>query len=252
MAMKRIEWPLFISKVRSSDRELKESDAWGNIFAQGKSSTNLFVNHYSLTLMERARVDFTGADRILIDGMALAWQCGAADAPVTRRSFDLTSQALPVMDAASRAGYFVAFIGGSVTEAARFRTWLGTHIPKGRFAAFDGFETDRRSVVEALADREKKLMVVFGTGTPYQERDALSAFESCSVMGARVHVFTCGGFISQTAASKDGSFYPPWIEQLHLRWLWRSLKQPFVIKRILLVYPMAILKVAARNRGHFW
>lgn len=249
METKPIDWPAFLSKVRASDRELHSPGAWDDIFAEGRSSANLFINHYSLTKLERAHVDLVQADRLLVDGMALAWQCGNSNVSVKRRSFDLTSQALPIMGAAVRAGYFVAFFGGSAAEAALFHAWLETHMLSGRFAAFDGFETDRSAAVMALADREKRLMIVFGTGTPHQERDAFAALDLCNEAGSRVHVFTCGGFISQTAASKGGAFYPPLLERFHLRWLWRCLKQPFVIKRVLLVYPIAILTVAARNRG---
>ena len=91
--------------------------------------------------------------------------------------------------------------------------------------------------------------IVVGIGSPLQEKYALEIVSFLKKNSYRGVILTCGGFITQTAISKrkNREFYPFWIDKLNLRWFYRCFKQPYVLKRIILNYPISFCMVW-RNR----
>jgi UDP-Gal:alpha-D-GlcNAc-diphosphoundecaprenol beta-1,4-galactosyltransferase len=219
------------------------------MFADDRVQVNVFINHYSLFRLEKAHVDLLAADRLFVDGMLLARQMGTPRCPVAQRAFDASSIAVPLARSATARGFALVFVGGSAEESLRFGAWLREQLPAANVFTEDGFSGRDDAVLDEVLRYHKKLMIVYGTGTPKQEQQAFAAATRCRAAGVSAQVFTCGGFISQTAGSPTGTFYPAWVRRFGLRWVWRCYRQPFVIKRLLSVYPRAVVTVTQRNRA---
>jgi N-acetylglucosaminyldiphosphoundecaprenol N-acetyl-beta-D-mannosaminyltransferase len=247
--MKPSEWRELIAKVRASDQTMGDCAVadWRRVFVEGRCELNLFINHYSLHVIDGGH-DWTlaAADRIFADGGLLARQLSSRTRRIARRSFDFTSVARPVLDAATDSGFFVIFVGGTAEDAARFEAWLRQDLRLERCEVIDGFRADHEQLLAERLGRHRRVMIAYGTGTPKQEEQACRAKAACEAAGVTAQIFTCGGFITQTAASASGHFYPRWIDRAGLRWVWRCYKQPFVLKRLLSIYPRAF---AAVRRG---
>lgn len=209
-----------------------------------------FINHYSLYRGIQSEVPFERFDHVFVDGALLAWQLSMKlDFSVRRVSFDASSVAWRWMEGALRRGYCLHTIGGSASDAVTFQRHL--------HATLDGLQTDAVEVLDGYRifdaaavvrgfDRQRRHLVVFGTGTPIQEQQAVAtaaAMREASICGV---VLTCGGFITQTAMAIDrgGRFYPTWVERLGVRWLYRAARQPYVMGRLLRIYPRAIAMVS--------
>ena len=76
--------------------------------------------------------------------------------------------------------------------------------------------------------------VVIGMGAVMQENAASALVES----GYAGRVYTCGGFIHQTAMS-GGEYYPDWVDRYNLRFAYRMFKEPATVRRYLIDYPRA-------------
>lgn len=225
---------------QSEDLIKGEKDEMVGLF-KGPSRRLWFVNHYSLHLL--AQSDLEVPDYLFVDGGLLAWQFGLFGHKIRRRSFDLTSVALDLFRCALQDGGKVLVIGGSSEEILKFIRIMEFKLGgiEGRILGVDGYSGSIESDVLELLKDERIRMVVAGLGSPKQEVFIESISKNMQDI-ARIYT-TCGGFISQTANSGDGTFYPALIDKLNLRWLWRCLKQPYVVRRIAKVYPKSIFYV---------
>jgi len=68
-------------------------------------------------------------------------------------------------------------------------------------------------------------VVVVGMGALVQDRFAVLLRD----LGCRSSIYTCGGFLHQTINRIN--YYPKWINRLHLRTLYRLIKEPYVWKQ---------------------
>lgn len=205
-----------------------------------------FINHYSLDVGTKSGVPFSSFNYLFADGALLASQATrAVSAEVPRVSFDLSSVACEWLAQAGRRGYKVILIGGSSEEAFSFLKWVKENVRalnSTNFSVRDGFSgLTSEKLAEELIDGSS-YFIVLGLGTPTQERFALDLVNKIEKRNITAVVTTCGGFITQTAMS-GGNFYPKWIDLLGLRWLWRCYKQPYVLSRLLRVYPRSYLEV---------
>ena len=106
-------------------------------------------------------------------------------------------------------------------------------------------EYEKPEAIYETLDRSIRYLIVFGMGTPMQERYALALARRMRQGCVGGLVTTCGGFISQTAGARNrgGRFYPAYIDALGLRWLYRIFSQKHVLARVLKVYPRGIWMV---------
>ena len=85
--------------------------------------------------------------------------------------------------------------------------------------------------------------VICGLGTPKQD---IFAQKLKLALGSQLkQIYTCGGFLHQT--QDELHYYPKYIDILHLRWLYRAIKEPGVAKRLLTKYPFFIF-IAIKDR----
>lgn len=150
----------------------------------------------------------------------------------------MTSLAPKIFMYASEHNKSVYFIGGEEGVSKKAAETLKSSFPnlniigcRSGFFKGNEYETTLKEIVQAKPD-----IVVCGMGTPHQENFLLKLKEhSWSGEG-----FTCGGFFHQTAKS-GVTYYPKLIDKLNLRWLYRMIDEPKLIKRYSTQYPLFLL-----------
>lgn len=194
-----------------------------------------YVNLYSyrmLRSMPRIGAEF---DVIHLDGFLMTWFFRLFGFRIPRVSFDMTSMAAEVFAAAEQEGARVYLLGGEAGVAAKAGDILRDRFPQlNILATRNGFFHDaaeRRQVARQIVDLAPDIVIV-GMGGGKQEEMLLDLKDS----GYAGRGYTCGGFLHQTAMGKV-DYYPAWINRLGLRWLYRCLREPKVILRVLWDYP---------------
>jgi len=102
--------------------------------------------------------------------------------------------------------------------------------------ARDGYfnKEEEQSLLEGI-ERTNPNKILIGMGTPKQEFLAMEIKR----LGTGAAIFPCGAFIAQT--SKRGkTYYPDFFNRLNLRWLYRILNEPSLLKRYLIEYPISL------------
>lgn len=196
-----------------------------------------FLNPYSYLLARKNEEIFKKFDRIYPDGIFLAKAFSFIRLPGQRRSFDMTSLAPTVLAECVQLGIPLAVIGsepGVVEKAVAI--WKSSFGPGLQIVyTRNGFfvcEDERLNCFEQILNSGAQVVIV-GMGTPFQEKFLVELRESgWSGIG-----FTCGGFLHQTA-SKGEVYYPKWIDDFNLRWLYRMYDEPKLIKRYFFNYPI--------------
>ena len=80
--------------------------------------------------------------------------------------------------------------------------------------------------------------VFLGLGSPKQEEFSLKIKSMCHDS----MIFNCGAFISQTA-NNGKEYYPKFINQLNLRWIYRIYKEKGLLRRYAVDYPKGIVYI---------
>ncbi|CAH6889978.1 putative UDP-Gal:alpha-D-GlcNAc-diphosphoundecaprenol beta-1,4-galactosyltransferase [Vibrio chagasii] len=199
---------------------------------------NIFINHFSLyTLYKEGMLEdvLENADNIYCDGMLLVNQLNILLGwEIKRFSFDWSSVAEEViLKYSSQNG--ILFWGGEKDSESDFLNHLSEDKGLNNIVCLNGFTYSLEDITSHV-DNINPSAIVIGRGTPLQEKNAVAI----SNTNKKIDVYTCGGFISQVSSFGDiyGGIYS-WVP----RWLSRMIRQPFVIKRILCVYPLSFILV---------
>lgn len=196
-----------------------------------------FLNPYSYSRGRRTQELYEKFDLIGVDGIGLCLlmrMIPHLPTPV-RRSADLTSIVRDLLTHSGAKGRSWYLVGGEEGVAARAAERLQALFPEmeiagtrsGYFATPQDWDRFSRDIAQASPD-----ITLLGMGTPLQDIAALKLRES----GVTGTIMTCGGFLGQTAGS--AVFYPPWMDRLHLRWLYRAFREPHVRTRLVRDYPV--------------
>jgi len=113
----------------------------------------------------------------------------------------------------------------------------------GRSGYFDS-EGDLSASIQSLAASDYSFVVI-GMGAVKQEQVAIALADA----GFRGRIYTCGGFIHQTAMG-GGKYYPAWVDKCNLRFAYRMFKEPSTVRRYLVDYPKAFF-LLTRNIEKF-
>jgi N-acetylglucosaminyldiphosphoundecaprenol N-acetyl-beta-D-mannosaminyltransferase len=150
---------------------------------------------------------------------------------------------------ASKKRWKIFLLGGGPGVARRAGLNFRKTFKRVRIAYFAGPRLDRQgnpvSEVEKEVERQaiaqinefqpQLLFVAFGA--PKQEKWVFKHLSQLNIGGAMV----IGGAIDYLAGEAD--LPPKWAEEAGLEWLWRLVKQPWRVKRILTAFPVFPLKV---------
>ena len=195
-----------------------------------------FVNGYSYQVLREQADLVKHFDAIYVDGILLAVLASVVHLRgIPRRSFDMTSLAPTVFGACEARGSRVAIVGSTPAALEKFRQVLTRDFPalKVVYSRSGYFETDDEwlSAIESLRRNEVEVLIC-GMGTGPQERFLVDAAQSVETLKLG---FSCGGFIHQGAEGLR--YYPPVVDKLQLRWLYRLFREKHTRARFFRTYP---------------
>ncbi|WP_410174290.1 MULTISPECIES: WecB/TagA/CpsF family glycosyltransferase [Pseudomonas] len=194
-----------------------------------------FVNPHSYLILRNDKKTLNSVDVWLSDGSIIPIIMRFFGFAVTRSSFDYSSIAETIFNSCKSLNKSVAIIGSDKSSNSYFVESLerkyNLHIIFSRDGYFN--EVEYKQCLDQLVSLDPDVIVT-GMGTPSQEKFLIDLRE----LGWKGTGFTCGGFIHQTKLNQ-GAYYPPLINSLNLRFLYRMWKEPRTIQRYLLRYPVA-------------
>ncbi|NQX82703.1 MAG: WecB/TagA/CpsF family glycosyltransferase, partial [Flavobacteriaceae bacterium] len=177
-------------------------------------------------------------DKIYIDGILLVNILNFFRFQIKRKSFDTTSLATTIFENVSNTQKSIYFIGSEEVHINKFIKTISSNFPKMKISGYrNGFFNSEEEKIETIKNiiNLKPDVIVVGMGTPYQENFMLK-LKANSFKGA---AYSCGGFIHQT--TEKINYYPKVFDKLNLRWLYRMIDEPKLIKRYFMYYPISIL-----------
>ena len=199
-----------------------------------------FLNPYSLLKIFESSVSLNTFDKIGIDGIALKifFELVYRDKKIERLSFDFTSIANLVFEQAATKKETGFILGSDQNSNERFLKKITDMYPgidlDGRSGYFDN-DQEMSNFLKSLTESKPDFIIV-GMGAVKQEEAAITLMN----LGFTGRIYTCGGFIHQTASSATMSYYyPNWIDKYNLRFAYRMYKEPSTVRRYLVDYPKA-------------
>lgn len=216
----------------SSLEDIKNEDSPGELIT--------FLNPYSYLVLRGRPSVLIEFDRICLDGQALVLLFSLLGlGKVMRTSFDYTSLAAPVFENAVLLRKRIFIVGSTEAACSRFASVIAERHPGLQLAGFrNGYFLSQDELSEAVQKIAALApdIVICGMGAGLQE-EFLVKLRASGWTGTG---FTCGGFIHQTA-SKGGAYYPPLVDKMNLRFLYRIYDEPQLVKRYCFDYGRAFL-----------
>jgi N-acetylglucosaminyldiphosphoundecaprenol N-acetyl-beta-D-mannosaminyltransferase len=205
-----------------------------------RSYITTFVNTFSYYQLLDSNCSIDKIDYIFVDGyLQVMLHNFFHKKKINRASFDFSSLANDFFNYAMENNLKLALIGAKDDEISAAIYNLENKYSHLQFSYFrNGYfddEADKCETCEILKRRNIDV-VLLGMGTPAQEKFAVYLKEH----GLMSHIFTCGGFITQTAKHTD--YYKDIIKKTNLRWLQRAFEYKYVRKRLFINYPVNIMR----------
>lgn len=208
-------------------------------FGAAEPQAVTYLNAYNYTILRAVPSALNVFDKITLDGILLVIFVRLFYRKKLRRtSPDFSSFFKGLFEYLNEKGESVAFIGASQEEMKIF-----VNIMEDKYAGLNidyyhsGYDLNEEKVAETLISRGINTLFV-GMGSPKQEWFITNLRQR----GYRANCYSCGAFISQTA-ERGETYYPSWINLLHLRWAFRIYKEPKLLRRYALDYPKGILLI---------
>jgi N-acetylglucosaminyldiphosphoundecaprenol N-acetyl-beta-D-mannosaminyltransferase len=204
-----------------------------------QSIATTFVNPFSYPIVADNESLLKALDYIYSDGALHTSLHNTFNTnQIERLSFDFSSVAHDVLQFAVDNTLKVALIGakpGLVEKAAKNyqQMYAGLNIAYHHHGYLNEPEIED-TVIEALNTISADI-VICGMGTPRQEQFILTLKER---LNSSALLFTCGGFIEQSAIKAD--YYHPLVKKLGLRWVQRAIMHKHVRTRLMQDYPKFI------------
>lgn len=217
-------------------------------FAEARSVT--FLNPYSYLEIYESKLKLDKFDKICLDGTALTVFFNLVyrgSNKIERQSFDFTSVANLVFDNAAAGAQRGFILGSDQGSNRKFLSTITDMYPGIKLDGCSGYFDDDEDLSRRLSTLAASSydFIVIGMGAVKQEKAAIELIDA----GFQGRVYTCGGFIHQTAMG-GGHYYPKWINKLNLRFAYRMFKEPSTIQRYLVDYPKAFI-LLSRNIKSF-
>jgi len=223
----------YLNILRKSEKKFAISK--GDVVA---ASLCTFLNPYSYLMLRAHSQVLENFDVIGVDGFSLAVflrLAGVCNSP--RVSFDMTSVAMDVFKYAEATGRTVFLVGSTQENLDTAVQHILARFPALKFcgASHGFFDDEGEAALIAGINWIGADIVICGMGAVKQEK----FLAALNVSGWQGKGYSCGGFIHQIAkGSLD--YYPQWMNRLNLRWIFRILDEPKLLKRYFIDYPIAI------------
>ena len=219
---------LIITKIIASEEYQEKS---GDVIT--------FVNPFSFcTLIKQEASELSKLSAVYVDGFyAVLIIRFFTKKRIKRRSLDMTSLAKDKLQQHASVG----LIGAREDELTKAADVL-SRISMGKvYAIALGYlDFDDKIILNKLSDRIRGMDLTYvfvGLGSGMQENIALKL----AMKSSQAVYYTCGGFITQTAQTEKGDYYPHFINRTNLRWLYRLYKERHTRKRFLQVFEFLFL-----------
>jgi N-acetylglucosaminyldiphosphoundecaprenol N-acetyl-beta-D-mannosaminyltransferase len=199
-----------------------------------------FVNPFSYQILRSNKTSYLDIDHFYSDAMLSSYIFGKLfNKNIPRVSFDYGSFAKTFFEVAELHDLPIFIVGSKKEQLKGAITQFKKSYPKLNICgSHDGYFESHMEIID-LIKISKAQYVICGLGTPKQDEFAQSIKRALPHQVKQV--YTCGGFIHQSETRVD--YYPNFINQYNLRWLYRAIKEPKVIKRLLVSYPLFTLYV---------
>lgn len=179
------------------------------------------VNPFSYHLVRRHKELYGLMDGLFVDGMTMCWLIRLLwGKRIPRLSFDMSGIAVDLFSYlnTSDVDRSIYFIGTRQDTLEATIKQFKTGYPEMNIAGYrNGYfinSDDRQKAISEIIETDSDFTVV-GMGSPLQEQFALELKNA----GYKGIVFTCGGFLHQSANSIN--YYPEWINKYNLRAFYR-------------------------------
>lgn len=207
------------------------------------SGINFFVNPKSYLDLSRDNGNkISYADNIYIDGISLCVILKPILGYIKRISFDFSSIADNVFTFCEKSKKNIWICGGSKENINRFIEIIEKRYPDISISGYrNGYfnnENEKKAQIDKIIQKKPDILLV-GMGSSLQE-DFIKQVNPKSWNGV---AFTCGAFIQQTAESRNQNYYPEFINELNIRFLYRLIKNPKLFKRYFVTYPFSIMNI---------
>lgn len=194
-----------------------------------------FLNPYTIELAKKdaklyENFDYIGSDGILPVILTRFF----IKSKISRISFDMTSFANDIFNYLNINSCPTYIIGSTDENISKFVKIVQSNFPRINIVGYHhGYLTEdmRDNMIFNILKINPKVVII-GMGAPLQDYLAIMLKER----GFKGSVYTCGGFIHQT--TNNIQYYPTIVDRMNLRFLYRVIKEPYVLKRILFYYPI--------------
>jgi N-acetylglucosaminyldiphosphoundecaprenol N-acetyl-beta-D-mannosaminyltransferase len=205
--------------------------------SEAKKKSYAFINPFSYYKL-RSQEILKHFDGVFVDGISLVICCRIVRILIKRKSFDMTSLGKEVLSFCDQNQKKIYFIGAKEREIrsfvgtikSEFKDLIVSGSRNGYFASCQEEEKEIKKIVSEV----KPDVVVVGMGSPLQEKFLIKLMKE----GFEGVSFTCGGFIHQTSSKIN--YYPSWINKFNIRWAYRIIDEPKLLKRYLFYYPKGL------------
>ena len=199
-----------------------------------------FVNPYSYLKLYKKNELLESFDNIHADGILMARAASNYQKKnIKRRSFDFSSVAPLVFENAVNNNLSIFLIGTTQENIELAVGKLSLFYDGINICGFrNGFFLNDSELDQCLKNicELKPDIVIAGMGAIIQESFLIKLAE-LEWKGAG---YTCGGFFHQIA-KRDLVYYPSFFDRYNLRWLYRIIDEPKLLKRYLWYYPVFIV-----------
>lgn len=182
---------------------------------------NTCVNPYSYHLVRRYPELFESMDGLFVDGMIMCWLIRLLwGKRVPRLSFDMSGMAVDLFVLLNSVDTkrSIYFLGTRQDVLEKTIKQFRKSYPKMNIVGYrNGYfidNDDRNKAITNIIESNSDFAII-GMGAPLQEQFALDLKNA----GYKGNVFTCGGFLHQSAI--DIKYYPEWINKYNLRAFYR-------------------------------
>ncbi len=190
-------------------------------FAAENGRVYTCVNPFSYHIVRRHKELYESMDGLFVDGITMCWLIRLLwGKRVPRLSFDMSGMAVDLFSYLNtidtdRSIYFLGTKQDVLEETIKqFRK----SYPRMNIAGYrNGYFIDNDDRKKAIADiiKSNSDFAIIGMGSPLQEQFALDLKNA----GYNGIVFTCGGFLHQSA--NNINYYPKWVNKYNLRAFYR-------------------------------
>lgn len=199
----------------------------------------IYINPYNYLFLRKNGDIIANSVGVRFDGVFMRWFMNRfvlKSRSAERQSFDMTSLAPAILNYCSDNNKRVFFAGGEQEDIVKFIDTVEKMFPGLNIVGSCSGYLKEDEIIDFI-DESNPEVIVLGLGNIKQESVAYRLYKN----NKEKLIFTCGAFITQTANTIDGKYYPKWIDKLNLRWAYRILKEKDIFLRVIKYYPIFII-----------